>query len=98
MKPVFTIQKKNNKKRLGKFNRELVIRLVIRRQIKPVSAHLVLCKRRSSASSRYSKLGYFNMDSSNKSLNVFGINRKKFKDAIALGASIHVSVYKMLLN
>ena len=44
------------------------------------------------------KIGFYEIYKENKSLHILGLNRKKFKEALAFGATIHVSVYKLLLN
>jgi ribosomal protein S16 len=100
MRSVSKILKRNRKQSLGRYNKELVIRLARKKRImaNPVY-HLVLARRRSRAGCRYDSLGYYEMFKNSRStLNVFGINRKKIKDAMALGASFHLSVYKLLLH
>jgi len=100
MKSITKILKKNRRQSLGRFNKELVIRLSIKKRImdKPVY-HLVLARRRSRAGCRYDNLGFLEVfKDKRRSLNVFGINRKKIKDALILGASFHISVYKLLFK
>ena len=92
MKSYRKIVKKTRKRNLGIYNKELVIRLVKQKG----NYHIILTRRRSKAASRYDKLGYVSFVSSRPS--VLGIDRKKFKNAISLGASVHVSVYKILLG
>jgi ribosomal protein S16 len=59
--------------------------------------HLVLARRRSRGGARYDKLGYYEVYKKKApALNILGLDRKKIRNAIALGASIHVSVYKLL--
>jgi ribosomal protein S16 len=99
MKSKSKIVKKNRRHNLGRYNRELVIRLIKKELYDKSMYHLVLARRRSRAGSRYDKLGYYQLSKTKcKELALFGINRKKIKDAIALGASVHVSVYKLLFN
>jgi ribosomal protein S16 len=99
MKSITKILKKNRRHNLGRCNRELVIRLAIKRNLKHKPMyHLVLARRRSAAGCRYDKLGFYEVFKSNKSFHLLGIDRKKIKNAIALGASVHVSVYKLLIN
>jgi ribosomal protein S16 len=99
MKSITKIIKKNRRHNLGRHNRELVIRLAVKRRLnyKPIY-HLVLARRRSGANCRYDNLGFYEVFKSNRAFHILGINRKKIKDAIALGASVHVSVYKLLSN
>nr|ADZ99054.1 ribosomal protein S16 [Physarum polycephalum] len=99
MKSISKIIKKNHRQKLGRYNKELIIRLAIKRRLKykPVY-HLVLARRRSGASCRYDNLGFYEVFKTNKPFHILGLNRKKIKNAIALGASIHISVYKLLLN
>jgi len=99
MKSLSKIIEKNRRHNLGRYNRELVIRLAIKKRLKykPVY-HLVLARRRSGASCRYDNLGYYEVFKGNKPFHILGLDRKKIKNAIALGASIHISVYKLLLN
>jgi ribosomal protein S16 len=99
MKSISKILKKDRRHNLGRYNRELVIRLAVKRRLdhKPVY-HLVLARRRSAAGCRYDNLGFYEVFKANKSFHVFGINRKKIRNAIALGASIHISVYKLLIR
>jgi ribosomal protein S16 len=94
------IVKKNRRQQLGRFNRELVIRLAIKQRLKDRRMyHLVLARRRSSAGCRYDKLGFYEaFKRNNKPYHLLGLDRKKIKNAIAMGASIHVSVYKLLIN
>jgi ribosomal protein S16 len=100
MKSLSRILRRNKKQRLGRFNRELVIRLAIKKlkMAKPVY-HLLLARRRSRAGCRYDKLGFFEIFTDNRrTFNVFGINRQKIKDAMTEGAYFHVSVYKLLIH
>lgn len=99
MKVASFIYKKNNRQVLGRYNRELVIRILVKRHLKHATCyHLVLTRRRSSANGRFDKLGYLQLVKEQKPLLVLGLNRKKIKAAIANGASLHVSVYKLLIN
>jgi ribosomal protein S16 len=100
MKSLTKILKKNRRHNLGRINRELVIRLAVKKQhIKKPIYHLVLARRRSRAGCRYDNLGFYEIfKDKGRSLHVLGLNRKKIKDAISLGASIHISVYKLLFN
>jgi ribosomal protein S16 len=99
MKSITKILEKNHRHNLGRYNRELVIRLAIKRRLKyKPMYHLVLARRRSTASCRYDKLGFYEVFKDKKPLHLLGINRKKIRNAIALGASIHTSVYKLLIN
>jgi ribosomal protein S16 len=100
MKSLSKILKRNRKQKLGRYNRELIIRLAIKKRImeKPVY-HLVLARRRSRAGCRYDNLGFYEVfKDDRRSMNIFGLNRKKIKDALDQGASFHVSVYKLLFN
>ena len=99
MNTIKKIAKKNNRHDLGIYNRELVIRFA--KGDKKISSmyHLVLTRRRSQAGSRYDKLGYFEIEkNSRKRVGVLGLNRKKLRDAIEMGATFHISVYKILFN
>lgn len=58
MKSKSRIVKKNNRQNLGKFNRELVIRLVKPDKKTSSMYHLVLTRRRSHSGSRYDKVGF----------------------------------------
>jgi ribosomal protein S16 len=92
------IIKKNRRHNLGRIGRELVIRLAVKPyQNKTPVYHLVLARRRSHGGSRFDKLGYFEVFRKSRSaFAILGLDRKKIKDALAFGASIHVSVYKLL--
>jgi ribosomal protein S16 len=98
MKSVQKIVKKNNRFNLGQYNRELVIRLAKKKnENNSTMYHLVLTRRRSHAGSRYDKLGYFEIKKhKRKKIALLGIDRKKFKDALSLGATFHINVYKIL--
>ena len=86
-------------KNLGIFNRELVIRLAKNDKKETNMYHLVLTRRRSHAGSRYDKVGYFEIKKNKrKKMCILGLNRKKIKDALSLGATFHVSVYKIIFN
>jgi len=98
MKSHSKIIKKNRRHKLGRYSRELVIRLALKKQLmqKPMY-HLVLARRRSRGGARYDKLGYYEVHKRTyPAMSILGLDRKKIRDAIALGASIHASVYKLL--
>jgi ribosomal protein S16 len=100
MKSLSKILKKNRRQKLGRYNRELVIRLAIKKiqMTKPIY-HLVLARTRSRAGSRYDKLGFYEIfKDERRSLNVLGLNQRKIKQALELGAIFHTSVYKLLFN
>jgi ribosomal protein S16 len=99
MKSFQKIIKKNNRHKLGQHNKELVIRMAKKQNNYSTVYHLVLTRRRSHPGSRYDKLGYFEIKKhKRKKIALLGIDRKKIKDAINLGASLHVSIYKILFN
>ena len=78
MKVASFIYKKNNRQVLGRYNRELVIRILVKRHLKHATCyHLVLTRRRSSANGRFDKLGYLQLVKEQKPLLVLGLNRKK---------------------
>lgn len=89
----------NKIKNLGKFNRELVIRLAKTDKKETNMYHLILTRRRSHAGSRYDKLGFFEIKKTKRrKMCILGLDRKKIKDALSLGATFHVSVYKIIFN
>jgi len=94
------IFKRNRHQRLGRYNRQLVIRLSQRKNpLTPTVYHLVLTRRRCRVGARYDKLGFIEIfKTPRKSYNIFGVDRNKIKQALFLGASFHVSVYKLLLK
>jgi len=99
MKSISKIVKRNRKQKLGRYNRELVIRLAVKQRLTTKRVYqLVLARRRSSASCRYDKLGFYEVFKETTPLHILGLDRKKIKNAIALGASMHISVYKLLSN
>lgn len=92
------IIKRNSRQQLGRFNRQLVIRLNKTRNPDKVY-HFVLCRQRSRAGSRLDKLGFFHIFKNNrKAYNVLGLNRRKIRLALSHGAIFHVSVYKILMK
>jgi len=56
------IWKKNRKQKLGRFNKQLVIRLVNKgKLLKNNHYHIVLARRRAQKGCRYDKLGFFEL-------------------------------------
>jgi ribosomal protein S16 len=100
MKSLSKILKKNRRHNLGRINKELVIRLAVKKNhVKKPIYHLVLARRRSRAGCRYDNLGFYEIfKDSKRSFHILALNRKKITNAISLGASIHISVYKLLYN
>jgi len=93
------IWKKNNKQNLGRYNRQLIIRLLNRGKIlKNNHYHIILARRRVRKGSRYDKLGFFEMGERNqRPWNFMGFNLKKLKYALKCGAIFNPSVYKILI-
>lgn len=94
------IIKRNRRHNLGRYNRELVIRLAIKKRLmKKPMYHLVLTRRRSHAGARYDKLGFYEVcKRAYPAYVILGLDRKKIKKALVLGASMHITVFKLLYN
>ena len=94
------IIKRNRKQKLGRETRQLVIRVVKKeRRSKYPMYHIVLARRRARSGCRYDKLGFFELiKRERRKLTLFGINKEKFSNALSMGAIIHISVYKLLLQ
>jgi ribosomal protein S16 len=95
------IIKRNRRQRLGRFNRQLVIRLSLEKKLKTSTQYnLVLTRRRSKADSRYDLIGTFTILRGYKlpETSCLFLNRSKLTDAMQHGAIIHSSVYKLLIR
>jgi len=95
------IIKRNRRQRLGRYNKQLVIRLSLTRKLTTTTRYnLVLARRRSRADSRYDLIGTFAYIRSHKFKTASGlyINISKLKQALLHGAIIHTNVYKLLLK
>lgn len=93
------IWKRNIKQKLGRFNKQLVIRVVNGgRLLKKNHYHIVLARRRSRQGCRYDKLGFFELGQrKHRPWNFLGLNLKKIRYALMCGAIFNPSVYKILL-
>ncbi len=91
---------KKRTKNLGRFNKELWIRLLNKGRFTVTGHnhyHIVLALRRNKARSRYDKLGYIDtVKKINKWYHEIAFNSKKMYEALSIGAKIHSSVYKLL--
>jgi len=85
---------------LGRYNKQLVIRLALNRNdFSSINYSLVLTRRRTRPGSRYDLLGSFVLKRNKKDThNCLYINRLKFKQALLHGARIHASVYKLIIR
>lgn len=92
------IIKRNRRQKLGRYNRQLVIRLSLYKQnIGSTRYCLVLTRRKSSPGSRYDLLGTFTYKRLyNKEVSCLFINRFKIKQALLHGAVFHSSAYRLL--
>jgi len=80
---------------MGRYNKELVIRLFKHKVTKQVL--FILARRRSRPNSRYDVVGFFDVIKSKKKVyNVIGLNLSKIRTALSLGVQIHIGVYKLL--
>jgi ribosomal protein S16 len=92
--------RKRSQSKLSYKTKELVIRVIMKKQrtTKPIY-HLVVTRRRSHANARLDKIGFYEVFKDSKRIyHVLGLNREKFRSALAQGASIHISAYKLLLS
>jgi hypothetical protein len=91
---------RNYRQNLGRYNKQLVIRLALNRSdFSSRRYNLVLTRRRARPGSRYDLLGSFVFKSNKKdTYNCLYINILKFKQALFHGARIHASVYKLIIR
>lgn len=82
------------KRNLGKYNRQLIIRILRKGKV----SHIILTRQRNRSSSRLAKLGFFEVDKrkNEKDFLVIGIHWRKFNHALSLGAKIHSSVMRII--
>src|ERR1700749_3688413 len=98
MSVVSKIKKKNHRQALGRYNRQLVIRLIAHRsKDSTIQYSLVLTRRRSKPGSRLDLLGKIVINRHQKTqFSCFHVNRQKIKNALSMGAHFHSSAYKLL--
>jgi hypothetical protein len=95
------IIKRNRRQHLGRFNRQLVIRLSLQKKLETTTQYnLVLTRRRSKADSRYDLIGTFTLV---RGYNIpqtscLFLNRSKLVDSMLHGAVLHSSVYKLFIK
>lgn len=94
------IAKRDYRQHLGRYNKQLVIRLVRNRSIhSTVRYSLILTRRRTRPGSRYDLIGSFVLFTNrNKQFSCLFINRQKFGAALLHGARLHSSAYKLLIR
>lgn len=94
-----SIHRKKSKK-LGRFNRQLIVKIVQAKRIsKQKRYHIVLAKRRGKPRRRLDKCGSFDaFIYKRRPYNSLLIDRKKFASFLNRGAKLHVSVLKLFFG